>query len=72
MVRIDCALPSIANCRIIRGKSAVSTQCIQENQKQKDWLAVDAVPRELLSIQNSLLTGKNTGNYRRLLETLVR
>ena len=28
----------------------------------KDWLAVDAVPCELFSGPNSLLTGKNTGN----------
>jgi hypothetical protein len=33
-----------------------------KREKGEDWLAVDAVSRKPFSCQNSLLTGKNTGN----------
>jgi len=42
----------------------------RNREKYQDWLAVDAVPCELFSGTNSLLTGKNTGNFAPLLGTI--
>jgi hypothetical protein len=48
--------------RIIRGKSDVSSQCTQENKKQKTgWRWTQSTANS--SPQNSLLTGKTTGNF---------
>jgi hypothetical protein len=38
--------------------------CEDEKVQKKNWLAVDAVVRELFSCPNSVLSGKNTGNLR--------
>jgi len=40
--------------------------------RSKDWLAVEAVRYELFSGPNSLLTGKNTGNFRTSAKTIRR
>jgi len=44
----------------------------RNTEKYQDWLAVDAVPCELFSGPNSLLTGKNTGNFASSAETIRR
>jgi hypothetical protein len=44
----------------------------RNREKYQDWLAVDAVPCELFSGPNSLLTGKNTGNFAPLPGTIER
>ena len=36
---------------------------VSRGKGNRDWLAEDAVPCELLSAPNSLLTGKDTGNF---------
>jgi hypothetical protein len=41
-------------------------------EKRPDWLAVEAVLCELFSTSNSLLTGKNTGNFAVLQHKLCR
>ena len=57
----------IANCRIVRGKSAASTPCTQENKKQQTgWRWAQSRANSSPS-KNSLLTGKNTGNLARWL-----
>ena len=35
-------------------------------ERTRDWLADDAVYREPVSAQDSLITGKNTGNFAKL------
>jgi hypothetical protein len=42
----------------------------EKMQKEENWLAVDAVPCELFSRLNSLLTGKNTGKFLPLPRTI--
>jgi hypothetical protein len=41
-------------------------------EKYQYWLAVDAVSCELFSSPNSLLTGKNTGNFVSSVEAILR